>query len=289
MEISKKFLVTVSDDYSAFYGVKFLAHFLTNKHHIFIDLIYISPNPQKNHPQNGEEALIAHNLANTYKQKGQKALAKASSYLLEHGFKQENIKTIFKFQNYSTAEDLIYEAHRGLYDALILGKRGLSFFEEKLFGSTTKSILEAKIDFPIWICREPELKMRHVAICLDGSEESYCIADHVGFILNDQPEHKIYLLHILKEKDKDPYQIFKQAEVEITGNNFPLKNIINKVIPARDICSNIINFAKKNNLGAIALGRSDKKEKAFRLFFKSTSVSTEIFKRFEHMALWICK
>ncbi|MDK2921774.1 MAG: hypothetical protein PWR24_1331 [Desulfonauticus sp.] len=289
MELSKKFLVTVSEDYSKLYGVKFLASFLTNLKNIFIDLIYIAPNPKKNHPQNGSEALITHNLKESYQKKGQEALNTALDYLVNHNFKKEHIKTIFKYQSYSTAEDLIYEAHKGLYDALVLGNRGLSFLEEKIFGSVTKNILKAKIDFPVWVCREPQIKNRDVVICVDGSRESYCVADHVGFVLNDQPEHKIYLLHILDKDSKDPYQLFKKAEEEITGNGFPRTHIESKILQGKDVCSLILNFAKEKKAGVVALGKSDSEEKIFSLFFKSNSVSSEIFKRFEHMALWMCK
>ncbi len=60
MELSKKFLVTVSEDYSKLYGVKFLASFLTNLKNIFIDLIYIAPNPKKKSPPKTVVKLSLH-------------------------------------------------------------------------------------------------------------------------------------------------------------------------------------------------------------------------------------
>ncbi|SDN48977.1 Universal stress protein family protein [Desulfonauticus submarinus] len=289
MQLSKKFLLTVSEDYSKFFGVKFISYFFKNKENISLDLIYIAPNPAKTSSYKHDEIIFSKQLNHQYKNKGVTALKEAKDILCQHGFQTNQIQTIFKFQNYSTVTDLIQEAHKGLYDALILGSRGLSFLEEKIFGSTSKTILEAEIDFPVWICREPDFETKNVLVCLDNSQASLRVCDHVGFILQDKPEHNIILTHVQTNKHQEPTSIFNKALKEFKNNNFPSTRIQTKLLYGKDVCETILNFAKKQKIAVIALGHTGKKEHLFSLFFNSNSTLLEIFEQFKNMTLWISK
>ena len=93
--------------------------------------------------------------------------------------------------------DIAKEGKIGHYDAVVLGRRGYLVFECFLQDSVTREILDRKIDFPIWVCRQFEENRKNVLLCVDGSKQSLHIADHVGFVLKDEEEHTVTILHIM--------------------------------------------------------------------------------------------
>ena len=194
--MEKHFLVTVSEQKSAFYGVRFVGHLFSNKEEMRVTLFYTAPRPpavwagERTH----ESVTEGERQAKQYEVKGRDALETAKKELIKLGFKQERISTKFQVRRFSKVEDIIREGAKGLYDAVILGRRGLSLLEAAFDESVTKDLLVEKVNFPIWLCRMPNLERKNVLVCVDGSEHSRRMADHVGFILGEEKSQEVTLL-----------------------------------------------------------------------------------------------
>lgn len=185
--MEKHFLVTVSERKSVFYGVRFMGHLFSNKEEMRVTLFYTAPRPPTvwTEERTHESVAESERQAKQFEVKGRDALETAKEELIKLGFKRECIGTRFQVRRFSKVEDIIQEGAQGLYDAVILGRRGLSLLEAAFDESITKKLLKEKINFPIWICRMPDLERKNVLVCVDGSEPFSRMADHVGFILGD--------------------------------------------------------------------------------------------------------
>ena len=291
MPMKRHLLLTLSKNYTAQYGISFLNYFFKNKEKLLIDLLYIAPNPRKNtpiNPQSGLSLSEIENLKSTYKRQGSETLENARNKLLKYGFSLTQIKTDLHFKQFSTAQDIIYHAHKGSYDALVLGRRGISFLEELLEDSVSKQVLNEKIDFPLWICRKPEKNRQNILLCADGSPQSLRIADHVGFIMQNQTEHKITIFHIQNNSSYNATEIIKKTKEQIINNNFPQHLIEEKVAQGKNIGQTIFNHALNNNYAVIAMGRTGEHQSGISKFFMG-STSSYIFKNLDKVSLWVCK
>jgi len=76
------------------------------------------------------------------------ALQKAKEILLKAGFKEENIAVKVEVKKKGVAKGIIDEAASG-YDAIVLGRRGLSGIEEFFLGSVSQKVLQSAKDVSI--------------------------------------------------------------------------------------------------------------------------------------------
>jgi nucleotide-binding universal stress UspA family protein len=188
-------LVTVSEQESALYGVQFVGHFFSNKQGLKITLFFTAPKPpalwegERTH----ESVRDSERQSKEYERQGQKALAAAKKALRTLGFGEEQIATKLVVRQQSKAMDIIREGEQGLYDAVVLGRRGLSWLEQVFDESTSKDLLEKELTFPLWLCRRPDLGRKNILLCMDGSEAAYRMADHVGYMLARDKDHEITL------------------------------------------------------------------------------------------------
>jgi nucleotide-binding universal stress UspA family protein len=289
--MKRHLLLTISKDYTAQYSISFVESFFKNKDDLLIDLLYIAPNPRKNlalDSESGQNVSEAEHLAATYKRQGTEALNNAQNILQKYGFSPEQIRKDLYFKQFSTVQDIIYYSHKGSYDALLLGRRGISFLEELLEDSVSKQVLNEKIDFPLWICRKPEKNRQNILLCADGSPESLRVADHVGFIMQNQTEHKITIFHIQNNSSYNATEIIKKTKEQIINNNFPQHLIEEKVAQGKNIGQTIFNHALNNNYAVIAMGRTGEHQSGISKFFMG-STSSYIFKNLDKVSLWVCK
>jgi len=276
------------------HGKTFTYHggnFFSNKENVKFTLFYTVPRgPQvwtgeKDHESVHEAELQAKKNEN----RGRKALRAARKELIDMGYGEDQVKTKLKHRMFSKAADILQEGAAGLYDAVVLGRRGLSRLEEAFDDSVSKDILEEKSNFPIWICRRLDLERKGVLVCADGSQTSKRIVDHVGFILANEKEHEITLLSVadarsdLKEiKEK----ILVSAADSLVHNGFPTELIKTTVLKNSNVARAVLGEADSGQYAAVAVGRRGAGRGLLGKIFMG-SVSTKLFRELEKSALWL--
>jgi nucleotide-binding universal stress UspA family protein len=85
-------------------------------------------------------------------------------------------------------------AREGLFDALIIGRRGVSKIEELILGSVSSSLLHKCHDVPVWIV-DGQVDSRKFLVPVDGSHFTLEALDHLCFILQGNPYAEITLFH----------------------------------------------------------------------------------------------
>jgi nucleotide-binding universal stress UspA family protein len=291
--MEKHLLVTVSDQKSAMYGVRFVGTFFASKEAIKLTLFYTTPKPPA--VWEGERTSSSYSqreqMIREYEKKGRVAMETAKQELLKLSFKDTQIEMKLRPRMISKADDIIQEGSRGLYDAIVLGRRGLSWIQEAIDGSVSKDILEKKFNFPFWLCRRPEPDRKNMLVCVDGSDAAYRMVDHVGFILGQEKKHETTLLTVKKKgstSGETIENIFAKSKEHLLNNEFPENMIETKVIDDGSVAKGIIREANQRKYAAVAIGRTGTGQ-GFLKKLSMGSVSDTLFREMEGAALWVCQ
>lgn len=122
-------------------------------------------------------------------------LNKCQEHLVRHGMDPEAVEKKSLPRTSDAARDIIFEAEQGLYDALVLGRRGLSKAQELFVGSVTNKVVQHAERLPVWVVGGQVTSLK-VLCPVDGSEGSLRAVDHMAFMLGENPECKVTLLHV---------------------------------------------------------------------------------------------
>jgi nucleotide-binding universal stress UspA family protein len=290
--MEKHLLVAVSDQQSAMHGVRFVTNFFSDRDEIKVTLFFTAPKPMGDYEErrDPDAARIARELTLQYEAKGRKAIETAKRHLIRTGFTEHQINSKLQTRRISKVTDLINEGEKGLYDAVVLGRRGLSWLEEAFEDSVSKGLLDRKCNFPLWMCRKSDKGRKNVLVCLDGSEEAFRIADHVGFILEKERGQKVTILTIAGKEEgnrQEVEDILSKGEGYLTKNGFPPELVGTRTIISGDTAGSILKFAEEGKYASVALGRRSIKQGFLKKIFTG-SVSSKLFRELEGPSLWIC-
>jgi nucleotide-binding universal stress UspA family protein len=122
-------------------------------------------------------------------------LEEARERLLRHGLPADHVELKALPRASDAARDILFEAEQGLYDAVVMGRRGVSKAQELFVGSVTNKVVQHASRLPVWIVggRVSSLK---VLCAVDGSEGSLRAVDHMAFMLGGNPDCRVTLLHV---------------------------------------------------------------------------------------------
>jgi len=149
----------------------------------------------------GKEWMDEMELMNILPPESQKRLRSARSYMknavskLERsGINSARITTEVRLARSTISDDILHEGRQGLYDAIVIGRRGLSKLEELVMGSISASVFEKCHDVPLWII-DGKVDSRKFLVPIDGSFSSMMAVDHLSHILQNNHECHITLFH----------------------------------------------------------------------------------------------
>ena len=112
------------------------------------------------------------------------------------GIPGDRIECVTRIRKLGYAKDIIEFAQDGQYDAVVVGRRGISGLQKMYAGSVTTDILEQSQVIPVWLVDGDVSPTRDMLIAVDGSEASLRAVDHVSFILRSNPDVRLTLLHV---------------------------------------------------------------------------------------------
>jgi nucleotide-binding universal stress UspA family protein len=152
-------------------------------------------------PEAGKEWLDEGDLPSIMSSEGRRRYHAAKRYMGEailqlarRGIDPRQITTAVQLARASIADDILHEARKGLYDALVVGRRGLSKLEKVFMGSVSSTLLEKSRDMPIWMV-DGVVTSTKILVPVDGSVHSLRAVDHLAFILRSNPRAEVTLFH----------------------------------------------------------------------------------------------
>ncbi len=291
--MDKSLLVAVGDDMSSLHGVRFLSSFFSQKENMEVTLCYIAPTSvskdfqvpaQPLRPQRLDQEITAQ-----YSRTGHESIDAGIDILLSKGFQKAKVTAKYRGKRLGTVKDLVQEGKRGNYDAVLLGRRGYVLFEQALAASVSRQMLDQTVDFPIWICRQPEEGRRHVLLCMDPSEPSMRIADHVGFMLKEEKQHDVKLLCVDDGGQENMNHTLEKGKQLLLVNGVDEERITSQIIKASNVPEAILSEADRNAYAVVAMGRGGAPQKGlFKKWFIG-SRSLKVFETISKSVLWLSR
>ena len=129
------------------------------------------------------------------RQAAKQVLDRTRGRLLKLGMSGDDIELKPSPRASDPARDILFEAEHGMYDAVVLGRRGLSKAQEFFVGSITNKVVQHAERLPIWVVGG-QVTSTKVLAAVDGSEGSLRAVDHLAFLLGDSPNSRITLFHV---------------------------------------------------------------------------------------------
>jgi nucleotide-binding universal stress UspA family protein len=236
----------------------------------------------------------------------EKYLRDAKARLVRNGFSDEKITFDAQISNAQAATAIHHEANRGIYDALVIGRRGMGKVGELFFGSVSSFLVEKCHEIPIWLI-DGEITSNRFLLAVHCRPQSLMAADHLSFMARSNPESEILLYHsnILFGKDQlaDPEEFYERWGKEWCDQYLDPENYLfyahaqilkdNGINPKRIIqlpmgrnlyvSRDLIKQAHKHKCGTIVLGRRAKA--AEKGIFGG--VSDQALQQAQNLALWL--
>ncbi|WP_029896369.1 universal stress protein [Desulfohalovibrio reitneri] len=288
--MKRKLLVTVGREKGAPHGARFICDFFSDKEGLELTLYYTAPRPASSTSlPDYEERAELDRIAGLNARHGRAALARARSYLTSHGFPGDALTDKLHFRGESTAMDIVREGERGLYDAVVLGSRGVGWLESLVESSVSRDILDKRLTIPLWLCRRPEAGRRNVLACVDDSEQSFRMIDHVGFMLSQEPGQNVTLLNVFDPGSGDRIiaeELFARCGEILHSHGLAPERIGRRVIESRDPAKSILREADRQRHSVVAAGRTGADRGLVKRLFMG-SVSSTLYSNLTGAVLWL--
>lgn len=208
-------------------------------------------------------------------------------------------RVLFKYGD--IAEGIISFSKENLFDAILVGRRGLSKIATYILGGVTHKLIIAS-PVPLWLIRGDNWNKK-IFVSLDLSEIGLRLTDYVSFIFANHKDVEITFFHIFY-----PFSDLKYFEgnveelIELTKNEeykeffINIKNrILENGLSTEKIkfklkrgflgpAGEIIREVKKGNYTTVVVGRRGRK--GFEEFFLG-SVSQKIISYFDDRTIWV--
>lgn len=290
--MKRNLLVAMGDDPSALFGVRFVSSFFENKEHVGLTLFTSFPRgPRVWEEEKSFETLRQQEQAGCDRESPfRQALVEARKRLVEAGFSPDEIESRCSPRAFSRSMDIIQEGERGLYDAVVMGRRGIEGLEVLMDESVSKQMLKDDTGCPVWVCRMPDPKRTGVLLCLDGSEPGFRMADHVGFILEQEPRHTVTLFHVNREGEPgaDTEAMFARARRQLAANNVGEDRVVQKVGEGTGVARAILEETEAGGYAAVATGGTGSGQTMLQRLFLG-SVCSELLRRLSGAVLWFTR
>lgn len=233
-------------------------------------------------------------------------LASYKSQMVAAGIAEENLQLKTEPRKLGVAKDILEAGLADHFDALILGRRGLSGLQDMFIGSVSDNIVNNSMDTPIWLIDE-EGASQDIMIAVDGSENSFKAVDHLAFIIGGNTDLKISFFHVaprlqdfcpvdFEENDSQALEeIIRQGDQHCIDQFF---SHAKKKLAEAGVQQNQISFKtgegafrvgkavlgeyRKGNFGTLVVGRQGMNKKFF-----TGSVSRYLVNQFSGGALWV--
>lgn len=292
--MEKQYLVTISNDIDHLFGVKFICSFFNEMSESRITLLHIC----RRDSSDLNKVLLekwqgpANNIQGHLTVGARRSIQKAQDLLKERKMPVGQIFAKTVEERFGKVKDILAEGSKGLYDAIVLGRRAsysLQWMFERSADETTQAMIkDSNCTSPLWICPDPEPGRKNVLLCLDGYENAYRAADHVGYILSAEKQHTISLFHVAGGSGMEAEKVFQSAETILKSHNVGTERIKRNATRKGSVAKSILGEIDKGRFAVVALGMRGKEQSLLRGLSLAGSTTLKILSKLEKVSLWCC-
>jgi nucleotide-binding universal stress UspA family protein len=245
-------------------------------------------------------------ISNRNARLGQALLERYRRDMAGRGIASARIEVINQVRRLGFAKDIIEVAQEGHYDALVVGRRGLSGIVKLYSGSITADILEQSQVIPVWLV-DGETRAGKILAAVDGSEASLRVVDHLSFMMGGDSESRVTLVNVARnsrntcEIDLDAQFDDELENIIVRGDKRCIDQFYRRALEKfcragiaeervrfetiqgqRRIGKAILNFAEKGSYQTLVVGR-----RGMNKSFFMGSVSRYLINNLSNGALWV--
>lgn len=304
--MKKKILLAVDDSIHSKNAVKYAARISSLANNLSYTLFNVQPTISQYILDDAKkDARVSAELSKIKRKNAEEAqsvLEKYKTQMINLGIKEKHVDTVTRPKIEGRAKDVLEYGRKGLYDAIVVGRRGQSLFKEVFMDCTTCNLLEHARDTPVWVV-DGDVTPSKILLAADGSESSIRAVDHLSFIVGHNPDVRITLFHVvpdsismgsyaldgfleefLVEKDRQKIKDFHdRVRGMFKKAGIPEDRIeIKEVQRTGNAGKAILEEAETGDYGTVVVGRRGDN----RSFFMG-SVSKYVLNRAEGRALWV--
>ena len=309
--MERKILAAVDGSVFSFNALRYLGQLFTDLEDIRVHLLYVvpcTPQPIGMEWLDERDRLLSLPPEVRHRYAGaRRFMEEAVLQLGRRGISPEQVTCRVQLAQAGVAADIIHEAKKGLFDALLIGRRGVGTIEEFIGGSVSSTAARQCYELPLWII-DGKVNARKFLLPVDTSFNSLKAADHLGFILQGNPYAEICLLHLTTvlmggntepdwpelhalwseewcaEHLQRPDSVFHGPEQLLVERGVAAERIFRRhegycLFPHRPILRNSLT----DEFGTIVIGRRSKSKKQ-GLF---SGVSDKVLALASQVAIWI--
>jgi nucleotide-binding universal stress UspA family protein len=307
--VEKKILLAVDDSIHSRHGLQYVARMSSVVRHLNYTLFYVQPTISMFLLDEAETDVKARaELKKVIRKNAEAAramLEKHKARMVRMGIADKRIEVFTHPRLLGLTKDVLERAQQGLYDAILVARRGFSRAQQALMGSVTASLVEHSRLVPVWIVDGNVTSMK-IMLAVDGSESSLRAVDHLSFMVAENPKIKVTLFHVTPKlgdycpvnfdlKEGGVEEVMTQGhrrciddfyahaqkkfrEAGIKENQIDIK-VTKRTV---QVGKAITDEAKRGDYGTVVIGRRG----AGQAFFLG-SVSRHVLNKASNRALWL--
>lgn len=310
--MEKKLLLAIDGSNNSLTALEVVGRLFQTCPEVTLVLFHVLPPIPPIYREEGLMDPLAQKHLLQWKDKQQEAvegvLKKSKERLIKSGWPESQILIRSQEKRIGVARDILFEAEKGIYDALVIGRRGLSKVEEFFLGSVSNKIVQGAKELPVWVVGKKIANAKIVA-AVDGSENSKRAVDHLSFILGSCKIEgmEILLLNVRpgfislsgpraipslsafpasrENYEKEMIPFLDQCQALLLEAGIEADKIKRKIVSkGADISKAILSEAQKGNYETIVMGRRGI-SKAQEFFMGS--ISHNILQQAGDKSVWI--
>ena len=306
----KKLLIAVDGSAQSLYAVRYVAeNFARVK--LKVNLMYVMPTAPETFWDLEKDVFFIEKMKDRYAQWKKEArrlaqgfLDNARNVLVRANVLERQVGVILQERKVGIARDIIEEAKKG-YDAVVVGRKGLSKLEDLFLGSVSNKIVQRVENIPLWVVGGATQPGK-MLIAVDASENSSKAVHYVGSFAADT-EAELTLYHVVRSfglgfledfsvRDEDVDAFVEEAESNVQRMFRSYRESLEKtgvasaristkyILQRQSRAADIIREAKDGNYGTIVMGRRG----LSRVYeFLMGRVTNNVLSRAEGFAVWI--
>jgi nucleotide-binding universal stress UspA family protein len=278
----KKILIAVDGSPHSLNAVKYVAQVLAPTG-VKVNLMYVMPTAPETFWDLEKDGYFQQKMKAKHaqwkrdaKNAAQRFLDDFRALLVKANVPENDVGVILQEREVGIARDIIAESERG-YEAVVVGRRGLSKLEDLFLGSVSNKLIEAIDGIPVWVVGG-DIKSRKILLAVDASENSREAVDCVGAFAGGT-EAEITLFHVVRslelgsfddsvlrdkemekelidEVERDIQRMFQSYKQRLQKAGVAAARIFSKyTVRSQSRAGDIIREATEGNYGTVAMGR----------------------------------
>jgi nucleotide-binding universal stress UspA family protein len=306
--MEKKILVAVDGSVYSSNSLDYLIRLFKNDANLKIELLSIvsAGSSDQNWMLDVDPLRAESPVVELRKAKAGKYLQDAKARLLRNNFSEDQVNFQIDSSSASIATSIHHIANKGVYDGLLIGRRGVGKVGEMFMGSVSADLISKCHEVPLWII-DGEVTSSRFLLAAHCTPQSLRAADHLAFIMQNNPETRVYIYHSSAvfgtTQAAPPEDFYDQWGEQWCRDHLDLNNhlykahtqiLVDNGIPADkislvqphldiDASHDLLKQAKKHGCGTIVIGRRGREVDKGLM----GGVSDRTTQNAQNMAVWL--